>query len=1154
MLQAFAVRSAGGSVGPLLGTTLMMVLAAAVPLRAQSSELALRRQAVDRVHQLRATVREPAPVASQHWSPLVVQQAVNYCDPGLAKTLERFGRDCGVEAGKVGPSLLRLAEILGNPGRLLYDDPLRPSLVSQLGQAPPGAGQTVEDLANVVGVPVSAFSCITKGVVRARYGETEATETVIRGVDGATDLYQLAGLTKAVGSGARNVGQIQKEIGKAFQSDPSGALDTALGPTQASGWFDRIGAAWNGMSYNQWRDAVGVAEGARGAFESCQVEGALELQRGVLPRVLIWSGNWRNWIRLAELERFCFEISWASQLGFSADSGGNELEHLLAGYQSDLDDLKGLDILDPAWARPESIAAKRREVAEIGRQIEHFEKLANEAKDQGCDVGSALAALNAIDQNSACFKIASGAGDANKFARLRDQLRELQLAHRDLRPSLSPAALEGANRLAACDLVTFGQPLRAAIIDFDRRHPRYPASSLRSCWPGDWPVDALAQEGARRDQELTRATREARDHQEAAQTLIDACRFDEAEPLLQAAWDGVVGTGCPVDDSVCSSETYDPVLCSLQLVVQAVNDARIEIADRRLAFEEAAKETRRVGSELMDWATSLELGADRCVAVLELPGIAIDLDRLGPPVGCDPSSVPELAAYHQRATDLRLLVLGISERERREIEGAVERARRFYGDCDSGGLEAVAQELEVLEVEACAESNRGPEIARWLQELEESSAEAERIERESNAKLLAWSDHCEDFGFAGFEAGVSNLPSCGWKEWVPERKGELLARLKELELIQAVRLPALEVLRRQLEARLAVGQGYVNSVSEAVGLGLEACRAKSQLERVVAEAEAWLARSSQEVATDPSFPLVCYGERLSVLRDLESDLQRQLAAVAQDCPEPNEALSKVEGDESEWQGTREEGSAGGEGEWVGTRQGGEQGVDVDPACVGRRPVYEAALQQLVFGTNPYDPDLIKAALARLSPPECPGDRGRLARLREPVLAAAQAEASANTQDMLTSSARARSRAQSRAAALSSLVGIAQRELDAYQRAAAQSASKSPGSGSGASAATGASQGAAGAAGSGRQCLFDPGIADLASGSGAAEYYVEESRQTSGGITFNAYKIWKIDPKDVASLGSPGRTLHGGYSLAGAQSKLNQLCPPSQRGTGSLRFD
>ncbi len=86
-------------------------------------------------------------------------------------------------------------------------------------------------------------------------------------------------------------------------------------------------------------------------------------------------------------------------------------------------------------------------------------------------------------------------------------------------------------------------------------------------------------------------------------------------------------------------------------------------------------------------------------------------------------------------------------------------------------------------------------------------------------------------------------------------------------------------------------------------------------------------------------------------------------------------------------------------------------------------------------------------------------------------------------------------------------------------------------------------------------MVDPSIGEFGGASDRTSFYVEESHRTTMGRTFRVYKIYRASPDHVSALRSGGNTFYGGFSsLNAAQQKLDQLCPPAQRGTGSVRFN
>ncbi len=1133
------------------------------------------------IRKLRQEIHEPVELAAQPWAPFAIQEAVNYCDPGFWVSLERWGRDCGLEANKFRLAVKLLVEAALSHVLEEFMGPMDPRLAAlseRLALPPNEAAKTIEALATVVGVPVASCSCLAKGFLRAFMGEGPATEEQLKKIDGLTDLFQLTGLLEAAHSVWLNPSRFSELVKDAFADDYAGAIDTGLGPTQAAGWFDRIHGAWTSTDSAKWSDAMYSADQARTAFDACQVEGALAAQEQVLSKLLVWSDYRRRWIRHAENQRFCNERwtltleDWSLSLGVPvgllasmplmkdpAEGIGESLEYLIEDYRDDLSQIKALAILDPAWAKPASIAAKRSELDEIIRQLDEVSNLTKTGAES-CDVGPALSTILAIDQNSACFAVAAGAGASNELKVQLEKLRELQLAQRALRPTLEPPLRDGLERLAACDLETWNEPMQEAIASFDRLYPNYHVGSLRSCWDGDWPPEALAKEKSLREEELAVATARARAGLERALGLIDACLFDQVEPLLFGATNDINTTRCGVSTDSCSNEQFNPVICSLQLLQQQIADAQGGLVSKRETFTQGANELVRIGGALVAWADEQQAlldGTGRCSALRDLPAIISDLENLKVPAGCEESSIEQLSLYRKRAAELRLIVQRYQDQEKREIEAVVGSAYRSYSGCDSEGLALASDELETLEAASCQASNRGPEVAAWQRQLDDAAATAERIEVESNAKLAAWEDYCDESGIAVFAAGLSNLPMCGWKSWDEYRRGELIARMAEVEAIRTVKIPALHELQRRLQARRLVGEAYLRSVDEVVARGLDVCKEIQGLKRLVADANAWLA---EELSRDQSLPLICFADSLGEINYLENDLRGKLAAIDMDCPADEGNRSDNGDEEAAWSGKKvDDGFAGKRLEEPDSNPADRVGSNW---CDGPRPAHEAALQRLVNATEPYNRDGILSAIAALTPARCPGDQEMLDRLRGPTIAAAQAESDVNTQKMADSSAWARGRAREQAAAISTLVGIAQQELDRYQRSRSGSTggdSTYSGGADGDGAAEEEYQEGWTDSGSsssgGQQCLVDPSIGEFGGPSDRTSFYVEESHRTAVGRTFRAYKIYRAGPDHISALRSGGNTFYGGFSsLNAAQQKLDQLCPPAQRGTGSVRFN
>lgn len=1158
-----------------------LVMASGEAVFAEGRDRGRDRAIANEIRGLREQIDEPPELAARPWPPFVIQEAVNYCDPGFLLNLERAGRDCGIEFDKFRLGVKYLVEVSLNDSMQQFMDPSDPALIElaeKLNLPPAEAGKTIDALAAVVGIPVASCSCLAKGFVRVFMGEGPATEEQLRKIDGLTDLFQLRGFLGATRNFLKNPDRFSELAREAFDEDAVGAIDTGLGPTQLGGWLGRIQGIWTNTSLGKWKDAVSQADRAHAAFEACQVEGALLAQEEVLPKLLVWSDYWRRWIRHAENQRFCNETrsaaleEWSQSLGVPAllmaqlpgmtDPAaelGDDLEELIQGYQAELEEVKTLALIHPKWAEPGEIAAKRAEVDGIVARLEQITRMVDQAAAT-CEIDRAIDLIRGVDQNSACFRVAAGAGASNELSVQLEKLRELKLAQRAMRSTLQPALDEGLRRLRACDLETWALPMEEAISGFDRLYPAYPVSSLRACWEGQWPGDALTEAYQRRDRELAGATRRARANLEEARKLIDRCFFDEAEPLLLEAADEIRATGCALGIASCSTENYNPVICSLDLVHQQISEAGEDLGARQGVFAEEAAEILRIGGELEAWADEQESlldGPGRCEALMVLPAIAVDLENLRPPEGCDDRSVIELGRFRRRAADLKALVLNAESAEQREIEAVVNSGRQSFSDCDAEGLAAAKEQLDALEAAACRPSNRGAEIAALERGLADAAATAERIEGESNARLAAWEDHCDEEGIVGFEAGLSNLPVCGWQSWDEYRRGELRARMAEVEAIRTTRLPALRKLRRQLDARRVVGEGYLHSIDGAIARGLDACREIDGLKRIVGDAETWLAGASPRLGLKEPLPSICYADRLAALRSLEGQLRTRLAVATVDCPTDRFAPPASADDKDGWEGERVEDAWG--GRRLEETEGGP-GSEIDRECSGPRPAYQAALQRLVSATSPYNPAGIKAALTAMPRPRCPGDQERLNRIKGPVLAAARAEADVNTDEMAAASRQARIRAAKRSAAIAELVGIAQRELDRYQQSRASSSGLSsaetgPTRHGGADGDSSTDEGArpSPSTGDGQKCMLDPELGVFGSSNVGTSYYVEESNRSAGGRVFRAYKLWRAAPDYISTMPAAS-TFYGGYSsIAEARRKLDQLCPPAERGNGSIRF-
>ena len=122
-------------------------LAVSVPAQARDRER--DRAVASEIRKLRKEIHEPAELAARPWAPFAIQEAVNYCDPGVLVSLERWGRDCGIEANKFRLAVKLLVEAA--LGHVLEEfmgplDPRLAALSEKLGLPPHEAAKTIEAL------------------------------------------------------------------------------------------------------------------------------------------------------------------------------------------------------------------------------------------------------------------------------------------------------------------------------------------------------------------------------------------------------------------------------------------------------------------------------------------------------------------------------------------------------------------------------------------------------------------------------------------------------------------------------------------------------------------------------------------------------------------------------------------------------------------------------------------------------------------------------------------------------------------------------------------------------------------------------------------------------------------------------------------------
>jgi len=804
----------------------MLVVATARATQPTTAEQRSAKSATE-IHALRATINEPPEIAAEPWLQFIEARGRRFCDPGVLVTLEALGRDCKVEAGKIIPALMRTATVVLVPGfdsRILFEG--RPSTAEEKYK---DDVKKLNDVATVVGTPMSAINCLAKGIVRASAGEHPGTDDLLAGIDGATDLYQLQGMLRAgagglktlssapAGSGAaKRLGDLGKEIGEGVAGDPLGAVDTGLGPTQASGWFERIHKAWRSTNLGRWSAVQSAADEAREKFEACDVDGALAAQEKVLPLVRSWARGWRHGIELYEDHKYCADTGWAAMLGLEGRAS-HDLELEVDQYRTELADLQSRKVLDPDWAEPSSIEARRALVRDINETLRSPGRLITEALAGDCDLGPALATIRKIEANNACFESLVDEPSRRRLAEVRERIRAIQLAIPDLRSAVAQAASEAASRIDACAMTGWSEPLDQAIAEFDRLHgPQITAGQLQVCLPEGLDRDALRERSRAREESLARLTREARELKEQAGRLDEECRFDEAEQALSEAAGKLDETGCPLAQADCEGATYEPVRCSLIIVRDGLEAARAALDQRRQAYNEADQQLQQQATELQtqgegELETARGTSPDRCRAIDQVRVIAGKLEALTQPLGC-----PGENRWAEEGAELRRLLDEAVAAFDQQLEAAVKTGDDAAEACDMAALQAAIDQFVPLEQAACpARTDQTARLRKRLSDIDDEAAEARRILKEGQKDWQVWMQSCDTSMLATTEARESNLPRCGYANLTPDEQ----SAVNEL-MWWGDNAPRLAALARSADPHLAAAEKSIESARRKLDAGV----------------------------------------------------------------------------------------------------------------------------------------------------------------------------------------------------------------------------------------------------------------------------------------------------------------------------------------------
>ncbi|MCP4897216.1 MAG: hypothetical protein GY906_09630 [bacterium] len=769
------------------------------------------------IRDLRAQIQEPPVIAEQPWLLFNPARARVKCNPGKLAALDRVTKECKADFGKAAPAVWRSLMFAMVPALAQNQTPFIQEQLAKIGLENRGNLKTLQDIADTAGVPLSAVTCLIKGAVRLSLGDSPVTEDVIDSLNAATDIYQLFGALKAGLSGARAwldgkgaadlMGQTGGNTVRQQVRDMADLADTTVGPVQSPGWFERIVKPIAESSLIQMASLESSAVEAKQKFEQCEVDAALAIQTEIPAAARKWAEGWRNFIEHMEIQKFCADTGVASVIFYYADADA-DWKNSNQSYKGHIQDLNQQGVLDPPWARPDSVAAKRQLVEELEERLARVHAFDTTTPAAPCDVDAALEDLKWLLLRQECLDGIEGYGAAERLKRAMEPLRELDFALDSMQELVVPAESEAQSRIDSCDLETWSEPLDRAEEEFNRLYgTQWKLSDLQQCWDGDWPFDALKEKAREREEELTGLISGGRGLIDEARNLIGECRFDEVQEKLNTVDGLIYQPQCDLDSVVCADGGADSHRCRLLALLETLDLAQIEFGEKQTQFDEAMVEVASIGDELLEYGRGeLErarvIAPERCVALVQVAEAATDLETLQLPLEC-----PGDSPYMEEAAGLRLEADQLAA----DFEGALSelaaQGNTATEACDLEGLTAIQQEVATREAAACpARSELTPQFAKVLEDWEREVEEARSILTESSADLDVWMGACD----------VSALHSIAGREMLLSKCGLLLlddqARERAAFLMHIHDLaPALQAEAQSADAYLKNAETYIEA-------------------------------------------------------------------------------------------------------------------------------------------------------------------------------------------------------------------------------------------------------------------------------------------------------------------------------------------------------